>query len=192
MICLRIRDPQVPRRWQCCSSEESQLKQGIGEMTSGMQMLQLTGELQGIGEMTSGMQMLQLTGNQAKLSPAKPNQAKPVLRKTKNIIQIDHTKPNLAKPVLRTIKPMPNQNKPEKNQSQEINNQIKSLDQKPLKRKLDKANQKTISSITYQINPEIKPKPKRKISLTSYDTPEIKKSAGDKHNIRQSQKENPE
>ena len=32
--------------------------QGIGEMTSGMRMLQKTGMKQGIGEMTSGMQML--------------------------------------------------------------------------------------------------------------------------------------
>ena len=36
--------------------------QGIGEMTSGMQMFQMTGGKQGIGEMTSGMRMLQHTG----------------------------------------------------------------------------------------------------------------------------------
>ena len=60
MICLRIGDPRVQSRWQCSSSEEIQLKQGIREMTSGMQMLQMK---QGIGEMTSGMQMLQITGD---------------------------------------------------------------------------------------------------------------------------------
>ena len=42
-ICLGIGDLQVKDRWLCSRVGEMQMKQGIGEMTSGMQMLQITG-----------------------------------------------------------------------------------------------------------------------------------------------------